>query len=191
MKDKERRSNRARNSDELSRRAFRTSAALSCLIYLPAIAAVVLTTRAAGPDLFDLKPKVANADGYRLVAWHELERTRHSLREGGVSTGAPLRLLGYMTTGSERVLDGQIVARFTLQPDAGNLLHAAHRFGDQMIDVQLQAGDTVRFSEGSLVWVWGTLRAWPGDPAGHLALYELENARTGAADRAEIAKYFR
>jgi hypothetical protein len=78
-----------------------------------------------------------------------------------------------------------------LLPDAGNAVHPAHRFGDQMIDVRLQAGGTVRFSEGSLVWVWGTWRPLSGNPNRDKPLYEVEDARMEPAAKADIPKYFR
>ena len=61
---------------------------LSALICLPVIAVVVLISRTSGPDLFDLVPKDPNSDGYALLAWYDLERGNHSLKEDGVSTGA-------------------------------------------------------------------------------------------------------
>ena len=75
--------------------------------------------------------------------------------------------------------------------EGGESIHPPHRFGDRMIDVRLAAGDRVGFFEGSLVWVWGALRILPGDPAGHEALYVLEDARTEPANRADIPEYFR
>ncbi len=89
------------------------------------------------------------------------------------------------------ISDGALVQNFVLLPDAGNAIHPAHRFGDEMIDVRLDAGNTVRFAERSLVWVWGTLRMLPGDPLGHQPLYVLENARTEPANKADLQKYFK
>ena len=152
---------------------------------------VILISRTTGPDLFDLVPKVANSGGYAILAWYELERGRHALQEGGFSTGTQMRALGYMMEGDRPVRDGQMVRRFVLLPDKGNAVHPAHRFGDQMIDVQLQPGDGVRFSRGSLIWVWGAFRVFPGDPGGPVPLYRLENARIEPAKEEEIAKYFR
>jgi len=96
-----------------------------------------------------------------------------------------------MMKGDWPVRDGERVQSFVLLPDAGNPMHPAHRFGDQMIDVRLDGDTAVRFSERSLVWVWGTLRMLPGDPSGHKPLYVLENARTEPANKADIQKYFR
>jgi hypothetical protein len=96
-----------------------------------------------------------------------------------------------MMQGDQPVRDGQLVGRFVLLPDAGNAMHPAHRFGDQMIDVQLRAGYTVRFSQGRLVWVWGSLGGLPGDPGGDEPLYVMPNARTEQANKADILKYYK
>jgi hypothetical protein len=60
-----------------------------------------------------------------------------------------------------------------------------------MIEVRLADGGTVRFSEGRLVWVWGTWRVIAGDPGGQVPLYGLDDARMESANRTEISKYFR
>ena len=182
---------RDRNFDALSRRASRAVVGLSALICLPVIVVAVLISRTSGPDLFDLVPKQPNVDGYALLAWYDLDRGRYSLKEGGVSTGARMRALGYMMDGDQPVRDGQIVRRFVLLPDKGNAMHPAHRFGDEMIEVHLGPDNSIRFSWGSLVWVWGTLRASPGDPRGPIPLYQLDKARVEAADEREIPRYFR
>jgi len=102
-----------------------------------------------------------------------------------------MRALGYMMEGDRPVREGQVVRRFVLLPDEGNAVHPAHRFGDQMVDVQLHPGDSVRFSRGSLIWVWGAIRALPGDPGGPIPLYRLENAHSKPAKEDEISMYFR
>ena len=164
---------------------------LTAAICLPAIAAVILISRTGGPDLFDLVPRDPGSDGYAFLAWFDLERGRHTLKVGGVSTGAPIRALGYMMEGDQPIRDGELVGRFVLLPDKGNAVHPAHRFGDQMIDVQLRSGDSVPFSRGSLIWVRGTLRAFSGDPGGPQPLYRLENACVESANESDIPKYFR
>jgi len=181
---------RDRECDALSRRASRAVVGLSALICLPVLVVAVLISRSSGPDLFDLVPKNPNSDGYALLAWYDLDRGRHALKEVGVSTGARMRALGYIMDGGQPVRDGQFVRRFVLLPDRGDAMHPAQRFGDEMIDVQLQPGDEIPFAGGGLVWVWGTLRTLPGDPGGPLPLYRLENARVEPATEAEIPKYF-
>ncbi|MBZ5625600.1 MAG: hypothetical protein LAQ69_43935 [Acidobacteriia bacterium] len=152
---------------------------------------MVRITKTAGPDLFDLTPAVSRSDQYLILAWPDLERARHALNAGAISSGAMIRALGYMMEGDRPLRDGERIQGFVLLPDAGNAVHPAHRFGDQMIDVRLQAANEIRFSERSLVWVWGTLRMLPGDPTGHEPLYVLENARTELANQADIPKYFK
>jgi hypothetical protein len=120
-----------------------------------------------------------------------LEHAHTALNAGDISPGTMIRALGYMMDDDRPVQDGERVGSFVLLPDAGNALHPAHRFGDEITDVQLQAGNEVRFSERSLVWVWGTLRMLPGDPSGHEPLYVLENARTEPANKADIQMFFR
>ena len=167
---------------------------LVALICLPVIAALILITRTARPDLFDLTPAVSHSDRYVLLAWAALERSRGALNAGEIGSGTMIRALGYMMEGGRPfrpVRDGERVQGFILMPDVGNAWHPAHRFGDEMIDVRLDAGNTVRFAERSLVWVWGTLQMLPGDPLGHEPLYVLEQARTEPAAKADIQKYFR
>lgn len=164
---------------------------LASAICLPAFVSVVLITNAARQDLFDLSPVVASSDQYSMLAWQQLERGRHALSAGAISSGALMRALGYMMDGDRPVHDGERVRNFVLLPEAGNPVHPAHRFGDRMIDVRLSAGNESRFSGRSLVWVWGTLRMLPGNSSGHEPLYILEDARTEPANKADIPKYFK
>jgi hypothetical protein len=182
---------RARQHDALSRRAFRTLIVLAAAICLPSIVGIILITKAARQDLSDLTPAVSRLDQYVILAWPELERAKRALSAGAISSGTMIRALGYMMESDRPVRNGERVERFVLLPDAGNPVHPAHRFGDQMIEVRLEAGNEVRFSERSLVWVWGRLRMLPGDPSGHEPLYLLEDARAELANEADIPKYFR
>ena len=153
---------------------------------------VVVQARHLRPgDLFELTPVVSHSDQYLILAWPELERGRHALHTDAISSGAMIRALGYMMNGDRPVRDGEHVQGFTLLRDAGSAVHPAHRFGDQMIDVRLEEGNAVRFSEQSLVWVWGTLQMLPGDPLGHVPLYVLEHARTEPASKADIQELFK
>jgi hypothetical protein len=185
------RASRVRKQSESSRRALWTLIGLVIAIYLPAIATVVLITRAARPDLFDLTPIAARSDQYFVLAWPELERARLALRTGPISSGAMIRALGYMMDGDPPVRNADRVQAFILVPNVAHSAHPDHWFGDQMIAVRLDTGNAVRFAEQSLVWVWGTLRMLPGNPNGHEPLYVLEPARAELANKADIQKYFK
>jgi hypothetical protein len=182
---------RARRHGVLSRRAARTLVGLVAVIFVPMVALVLVGTEKAGADLSDLTPVSGDSDRYLILAWPDLLRAKHALRAGRISSGATIRALGYMMAGDRPVHDGEIVQRFLLLPDAGSLVHPAHRYGDRMIEVRLEAAGTARFSERSLVWVCGTLRVLPGDPLGHSSLYVLEYASMEPAGRADIQKYFK
>jgi hypothetical protein len=164
---------------------------LVAIIFLPVLGIVIVATKTAGPDLFDLAPAVSRSEQYIVLDWSELDRASHALHTSAISSGVLIRALGYMMEGAQPIPRGKRVQSFVLLPDAGSLWHPAHRFGDEMIDVRLRAGSEVRFSERSLIWVWGTLRMLPGDPSGHEPLNILENARTEPANRADIPKFFR
>ncbi len=176
--------------DGMSRRELRTLAGLAALITLPAIATALWLFRPTGPYMLNLVPRVRSSDGFTLLDWSGLERGSNILRADAPSNGAPIRALGYMTC-SERVRPGQPVGRFVLTADNGDSWQRFERYGDGMIDVRLREGLTIPYSEGSLVWVWGTLRALPGDPAGDKPLYALEGAWTRPAGKADIFKYYR
>lgn len=113
------------------------------------------------------------------------------LRQGQFSATASVQALGYMLESDRSFKTGDWVKDFVLLPEAGNLLHQAHRIPDQMIAVRLHDGEQIQFAPRSLVWVWGTFRASPGDPAGLLPLYHLDQARAKRADKSEIPQYFR
>ena len=154
-----------------------------------------LTTKAVStvePDISDLSPVIARTGDYTILNWVELERRRHSLQQGtGTFNGARLQALGYMMERDRPIPTGKSVREFVLLPDAGNLLHPAHRFGDQMIAVHLTMGHEVVFVPKGLVWAKGVLRASSGDPAGSTPLYDLDEATVVLASRAEIKQYFR
>ena len=85
----------------------------------------------------------------------------------------------------------ELVSSFLLLPEAGNLLHPAHRLADQMIEVHLRAGREVAFSNRHLVRLSGVLRQRAGDPSAERALYILDDSEVELIQRAEIRKYYR
>jgi len=162
-------------------------------IGVPALGAVWAITSTSQPDLCDLSPVTVQSGQYALLGWPMLLRDpSHALNAGATRfSGELIQALGYMMDGVQPIAAGQPTERFVLLPDTGNLLHPAHRFGDQMIAVHLRESETTKFSPKALVWVWGTLRISPGDPAGAVPIYDLDNARAELAPQTDIRKYFR
>jgi hypothetical protein len=95
-----------------------------------------------------------------------------------------------MMDGDRSIDKNQWVQDFVLLPEAGTLLHPAHRIRDQMIAVHLEEGTRIQLSPRALVWVWGNLQASAGLGPRSEALYVIERARTRPADRADIQRYF-
>jgi hypothetical protein len=155
-----------------------------------ALLAISVTGR---PDLSDLVPIGNSAKNYVVLNWSTLLREHpHALDAGSsLSAGAQVQALGYMSAGDRALGEGEWVQDFVLLPGAGNFLHPAHRFGDQMISVHLEPDARVRFSAKALIWVWGTFHASAGDPAGPTPLSALERAHVQKAERGEILKYFK
>jgi hypothetical protein len=154
---------------------------ITCVPVLATLLAIVSTTE---PDLSDLAPISQTPGQYVLLNWF-------ALRQGHLSTESAIQALGYMVESDRSDHAGDWVRDFVLLPEAGNLLHPAHRIPDQMIAVRLREDEQIQFSPRSLVWVWGTFRASSGDPAGIQPLYHLDEARVKLADKSEIPKYFR
>jgi hypothetical protein len=159
---------------------------------VPALGTFIAVFSTARPDIADLTPLVPRDGAYAVLNWVDLERRPHALQKGtSVFAGARVQALGYMMESDHLVSAGEPVQDFVLLPNAGNLLHPAHRFGDQMISIHLGEGHAVTFAPKRLVWVRGVLRAWPGNPAGDKPLYALEEALVTPANKADLTKYFR
>ena len=154
---------------------------ITCVPVLGTLLAIVSTTE---PDLSDLRPIRQPPDQYELLNWF-------ALRHGHFSAQSSVEALGYMMESDRSRHTGDWVRDFVLLPEAGNLLHPAHRIPDEMIAVRLREGERIQFSPRRLVWVWGTFRASPRDPAGLQPLYDLDRARVQLADKSDIPKYFR
>jgi hypothetical protein len=75
-----------------------------------------------------------------------------------------------------------------LMPEAGQLLHPAHRIPDEMVEVWLKT--RVPFKERSLVWVSGvlTLTAQHG---GEEASYAMRDAAIEPAIESDIKRWFK
>ncbi len=150
---------------------------------VPVAGTVFVVFASTQPNLSGLTPIRNPQENYSLLNWSSLGRDD--------PRNKAVQVLGYMVDGDHPLHDGDWVKDFVVLPEAGNLLHPAHRFGDHMITVHLENDARVRFSSRSLVWVWGILRESPGDPSGSTPLHSVEQAGARPADKSEIGKYFK
>jgi hypothetical protein len=190
MGDRRKARSRIRNARAKERWALALVLVITCVPLLATLFAIVSTTE---PDLSDFTPINPRVGNYLLLNWSEL-REGHLLTPSSVPTeytDALVQVLGYMTEGDGPTLTGELIRDFVLLPEVGDALHPANRFGDQMVAVHLREGNQVQYSPKTLVTLWGTFRAWPGDPTGPKPLYHLEDARAQPADSADIHKYFK
>jgi len=171
----------------------RTLALIVALAMIPGGGTVAVIAFTTQPDLNELTPVVSHTAGFTLLGWESLLRDQtHTLNAGSaIASGTAVEVLGYMMDGNRTLENGEWVQEFTLLPEAGNPIHLAHRFGDQMITVHLRNDARARFSLRALVWVSGNLKALPGDPVGDKPLYAIEQARAELAGRGEARTYFR
>jgi hypothetical protein len=102
----------------------------------------------------------------------------------------PVRMLGYMMEGYRSVNDGTPVMMFMLMPDAGHVLHPAHRVPDEMVEVWLPLDMPVRYSDRRLVWVSGTLRRKDAVLKEGEAMFTISNATVHGAAERQIRQWF-
>jgi hypothetical protein len=174
------------------REEVRTLLLIGAGVTIPLAGALWAISVTGRPDLSDLVPIGNSVENCAVLNWSTLLRDHPKALDAGssLSAGAQVQALGYMFAGDRALGEGEWVQDFVLLPEAGNFLHPAHRFGDQMINVHLEPDTRVRFSFRALVWVRGTFRASAGDPAGAKPLCALERAHVRPAERREILKYF-
>jgi hypothetical protein len=160
---------------------------------VPILGTIYVTASTSEPDLSDLTPISQRAGNYRVLNWSALLQDQaHGLNTGTlIADGEEVQVLGYMLGSGRSTSKDQWVQDFILLPEAGNLMHPAHRIRDQMIAVHLEDGTRIQFAPRALVWVWGNFRASAGLGLRSEALYVLERARAKPADRADIQRYFK
>jgi hypothetical protein len=135
-------------------------------------------------DLSGLKARPgADADGFRAVGWGELEALAPGQR-------MPARMLGYMMDGYKPAPDGTPVETFMLMPDAGHLLHPAHREPEDMVEVWMPLDSPVRYSDRRLIWVSGMLRRKEAKPREGVAAFTLSDAEVRFAAERQIRDWF-
>jgi hypothetical protein len=165
------------------RRVLTLVLALACIPMLAAVSAIIVSDK---PDLSDLVPVTRCAGDYLVLDWDSLRHSgRHALNTASAAfVGAAVQALGYMMESGQG-------SELVLLPEAGNFLHPAHRFGDQMIAVHLRAAGSSAFAPGDLVWAKGIMRTAPGDPRGSRPLYAIEQASVERAGDVDVRRYFR
>jgi len=160
---------------------------------IPILGTIFVTASTSEPDLSDLTPLSQRANNYFVLDWSALRQDQaHVLNTGLViPAGAEVQALGYMSDSGPSTSKDQWVQDFVLLPEAGNLMHPAHRIRDQMIAVHLEDGTRIQFAPRALMWVWGNFRISAGLGPGAEARYVLERARAKPAERADIQRYFK
>jgi hypothetical protein len=190
------------------KRESRALASILCAVVLPLVLAFVLVALNMRSDLSDLMPAEALPDGSAaLIGWQDLEvpdGKAVSLEQTRSQPERRVRMLGYMMDsygmdGRTPSPDGAPVRMFVLMPEAGHILHPAHRIPDQMVEVWPASPVPFRFR--SLVWSTGSLerirgpRGWHDErPQGRQKespLYTMANADVLPAVDSDITLWFK
>jgi len=160
---------------------------------VPILGTVFITTATSEPDLSELAPINNRIANYVVLNWSELLQDRPSdMRRAPLrSSDNKVQALGYMFDRDRPIGKGEWVKDFVLLPEAGSLVHPAHRIRDQMITVHLEDSKRIQFSPRTLIWVWGRFAVSSERAVRSKPLYSLEQARAKPADKADIRRYFK
>ena len=147
-------------------------------------------------DLSELKPAEQMDDqGAVPVGWPELagQQPLTTVSAAHRDGARRVRMIGYMMDIWGPPHEGASMDAFVLLPEAGQLLHPAHRIPNQMVEVW--PGHPAVFHYRELVWVSGilnrTVGSTGGSPGNERAAYALSNADVTPASPHDIAKWFR
>jgi len=153
----------------------------------PVMLAYILIAVDMRSDLSGIRARLAGmTDGSTIVGWGDLEHDPDRFR---MAAGRS-RMLGYMMDGYAPVPDGRFVDSFVLMPEAGQLLHPAHRVPDEMVEVRLAPGHSVPYADRSLIWATGSLQRVTGiGPAG-AAAWMLSDASVQRAEPRDALRWF-
>jgi hypothetical protein len=169
-----------------------------CAIVLPLILAFILVGADMRSDLSDLIPREALPDQSTvLIGWGDLEIPEGrsvSLEQTRWQPQRRVRMLGYMMDGYINHVrkpspDNTPVKMFALLPEAGQILHTAHRIPDQMVEIWPAV--PVPFKYRSLVWATGVLARAAGHRGADQALYVMTNAEVRPAVQSDITLWFK
>ncbi len=142
----------------------------------PFAAMVAVVNWSSRPDLYYTKAPHAGS-GVRLLDWKMLnDLASLPERDRANVLGLEVLVVGYMVSAaSSPAINGE-VSRFLLVPDAGNLFHAPHTDPEEVIDVRIAGGGTVRLVSGKAVVVRGILSFGSMDAKPAAALHHLSAA---------------
>jgi len=177
----------------VSKDAIRILLLATAIAGVPILGTIFVSTATSQPDLAELVPINSRVANYVVLNWSQLLRNQSSdIRDATLGLSEiEVQALGYMFDGDRPISKGEWVREFVLLPEAGTLMHPAHRIRDQVITVHLEDSKGVQFSPRLLIWVWGSFRASSEPAVRSRPLYRLEQARVKLADKADIPRYFR
>ncbi|MCU1325679.1 MAG: hypothetical protein JWN34_1049 [Bryobacterales bacterium] len=173
----------ARKSSARERQETRTFGLIAAAIVCPMFLAFILIGADMRTDLSAIKalPQALRGDT-TLVGWADLETQKRSSHR--------TRMLGYVMDGDRPVPDGTRVTTFVLMPEAGHLMHPAHRNSEEMVEVHLAPGLTVPYRDRTLSWAVGNLERKAGKPRFGQAAWVMSNAYVQRAVQRDIARWF-
>ncbi len=161
---------------------LRALALIAGAIGVPLFLAFLLVAADMRSDLSDLKPIPSSADQAAiLVGWGALEGPTAPILK-------KVRMLGYMMEGYPPSADGRPVEMFVMMPEAGHILHPAHRIPNQMVEVRPKHSTPFNFR--TMVWVSGTLIPIVGHAKSGNATYAMTEATVEPATQSDITRWF-
>jgi hypothetical protein len=167
-------------------------ALIVCAVVFPLFLAFILVAADMRSDLSELKPMQSPVDqATPLVGWQDLEIPEGqsvSAEQRRWQTPRRVRMLGYMMEGEPPSQEGAPATLFVLLPEAGHILHPAHRIPDQMVEIRLTHAAPFRFR--SLVWVSGTLIRTADGPKSDKAMYAMTDASVEPAAQSDVTRWF-
>lgn len=186
---------RAGTTSASRRRESRTILGALLAVIGPLVLVFLLVAADLRQDLSEARPRRgATLNGSMLIGWRPLaiasQADRDTILRHGPDDGAVVALLGYMMDGKEIVPELTRVTTFTLMPDAGSWIHAAHREPDEMVEIMLIPGTSVLYTDRRLIGVIGRFRHLRSKLRFGEALYGLEDARITDASEKDLVQWF-
>jgi hypothetical protein len=188
----------AANNTARRKEEFRAIVMIICAIVLPLVLAFILVAADMRSDLSDLIPREALPDqSAALIGWADLEIPEGrsvSLEQRRWQPKRRVRMLGYAmdgytVDGHKPARDGASVEMFVLLPEAGQILHPAHRIPDQMVEIW--PAHPTQFKFRSLVWATGVLARKQGRREADKALYAMTDSEVKPAAQSDITLWFK